>query len=160
MTWEVPSLRPSDQRSTDRIRSRRRARRRERADATDRRGQGVSEPGRADQSGPAARARVRGERGERSDLDWRAEIRSALIKSKPPDLRQTPEIQRLATGRGWRWRRSVSRRGLAGDEGDDHGEALRVLGIARARSGRSDDPDRGHHAGAGALESAGHGEAG
>jgi hypothetical protein len=30
---------------------------------TDRRGRGVSEPGRADQPGPAAGARVRGERG-------------------------------------------------------------------------------------------------
>jgi hypothetical protein len=83
-----------------------------------------------------------------------------MIKSKPPDLGRTPEIQRLAAGRGWRWRRSVSRRGLAGDEGDDHGEALGVWGIARARSGRSDEPDRGHHAGAGALESTGQGEAG
>jgi hypothetical protein len=44
--------------------------------------------------------------------------------------------------------------------GDDHGGALGVWGIARMRSGRSGEPDRGHHAGAGAPESAGHGEAG
>jgi hypothetical protein len=40
------------------IRSRGRARGRERADATERLGWGVSEPGRADQSGPSAGARV------------------------------------------------------------------------------------------------------
>jgi hypothetical protein len=34
-----------------------------------------------------------GESEERSDLDWRAQTRSAPIKSKPPDLRRTPEIQ-------------------------------------------------------------------
>jgi hypothetical protein len=45
-------------------------------------------------------------------------------------------------------------------QGGSHDEALGVWGIARARSGRSDDPDRGHHAGAGAPESARHGEAG
>jgi hypothetical protein len=38
------------------------------------------------------------ESGERSDLDRRAEIRSALIKSKPPDLRRTPEIQQPVAG--------------------------------------------------------------
>jgi hypothetical protein len=41
---------------------------------------------------------VRGESGERSDLDRRAEIRYALIKSKPPDLGQTPDIQQPAVG--------------------------------------------------------------
>jgi hypothetical protein len=41
-----------------------------------------------------------GERGEQSDLDRRAEVRSALIKSKPPNLGRTPEIQRLVAGRG------------------------------------------------------------
>jgi hypothetical protein len=50
--------------------------------------------------------------------------------------------------------------GLAGDEGDCHDEALGVWGIALAHSGQSDEPDRGHHAGAGAPKSAGHGEAG
>jgi hypothetical protein len=34
------------------------------------------------------------------DLDRRAEVRSALIKSKPPDLGRTPEIQRLVAERG------------------------------------------------------------
>jgi hypothetical protein len=50
------------------IRSRRRARERERVDATNRRGRGVSEPGRADQPGPVAWARVRGR--EKSGRLW------------------------------------------------------------------------------------------
>jgi hypothetical protein len=37
-----------------------------------------------------------GKRGEQSNLDRRSEIRSTLIKSKPPDLERTPEIERLA----------------------------------------------------------------
>jgi hypothetical protein len=45
-----------------------------------------------------AEARARGEGGERSDLDRRAEIRSALIKSKPQDLGRTPEIQQPMAG--------------------------------------------------------------
>jgi hypothetical protein len=49
-----------------------------------------------------------------------------------------------------RWRRSVSRRGLAGDEGDNHGGALGAWGIARARLGQHGELDRGYHAGAGA----------
>jgi hypothetical protein len=61
-------------------------------DTTDRRGQGVSEPGWADQPGLGAGARVRGKREGRLDLDRRAAIRSALVKSKPPDLGRTPEI--------------------------------------------------------------------
>jgi hypothetical protein len=76
------------------IRSRGRARGPERTDATDRRGRGVSESGRADQLGPAAGAQVRGEREERSDLHQRAKIRSTLIKPKPLDLGWMPEIQR------------------------------------------------------------------
>jgi hypothetical protein len=36
-----------------------------------------------------------------------------------------------------------SRRGLSGDEGDGHGEALGVWGIARARSGRFGEPSHG-----------------
>jgi hypothetical protein len=63
-----------------------------RADAADRRGQGDSEPEWSDQPGPGARARVRGKRGGRLDLERRAAIRSALVKSKPPDLGRTPEI--------------------------------------------------------------------
>jgi hypothetical protein len=39
-----------------------------------------------------------GEREEWSDLDRRAEIRSALIKPKPSDLGRTPEIQQPGTG--------------------------------------------------------------
>jgi hypothetical protein len=35
---------------------------------------------------------VRGKREGWLDLDRRAVIRSALVKSKPPDLRRTPEI--------------------------------------------------------------------
>jgi hypothetical protein len=40
------------------------------------------------------------ERGEQPDLDRRAEIRSALIKSRPPDLGRTPKIQQPIAGRG------------------------------------------------------------
>jgi hypothetical protein len=63
-----------------------------RTNVTDRRGQGVSEPGRADQSGPRAKTRVRGKRERRLDLDRRAAIRSALVKSKLPDLGWVVEI--------------------------------------------------------------------
>jgi hypothetical protein len=85
---------------------------------TDKRGRGVSEPGRADQPGPAA-----GEREERPNIDRRAGIRSVQLKSKPPDLGRTPEIQRpgldlnavapLGPTTWARWRR-----------GGGHGEAL------------------------------------
>jgi hypothetical protein len=54
--------------------------------------------GRADRSNPEEGARVRAKSGERSDLDRTAEIRLALIKSKPPDLGRTPEIQQPVAG--------------------------------------------------------------
>jgi hypothetical protein len=54
-----------------------------------------------------------------------------------------------------RWRRSVSRQGLVGDEGGGHGGALGTRGKAQARLGRHGKLDRGHHAGAGAPESVG-----
>jgi hypothetical protein len=69
-----------------------RSRRRGHADAADRRGQGVSEPGRARQPGLEAETQVRGKRERRLDLDRRAVIRFALVKSKVPDLGRTPEI--------------------------------------------------------------------
>jgi hypothetical protein len=47
---------------------------------------------RADQPGPEAETQVRGKRERRLDLDRRAAIRSALVKSKLPDLGRTPEI--------------------------------------------------------------------
>jgi hypothetical protein len=56
-----------------------------------------------------------------------------------------------------RWRRLVSRRGLAGDEGTGHGEALGAWGIARARSGQSGELDHGRKTGMGAPEDADHG---
>jgi hypothetical protein len=56
------------------------------------RGQGVSGPGRADQPGPEAETRGRGKIERRLDLDQRARIRSARVKSKPLDLGRTPEI--------------------------------------------------------------------
>jgi hypothetical protein len=56
--------------------------------------------GRADRPGPAAGARVK-ERVENSDLDRAAGIRSGLIKSRPPNLRRTPEMQRSATSHGY-----------------------------------------------------------
>jgi hypothetical protein len=63
-----------------------------------------------------------GERGEQSDLDQKAEIRSALIKSKLLDLGRTPEIQRLATGRG------------CGGAGRSRGEgSLETRGLITAR---------------------------
>jgi hypothetical protein len=53
-----------------------------REDATDRRGRGVSELGRADWPGPGTGAQVRGRGGgERPDPDQRAAIRSALMKT-------------------------------------------------------------------------------
>jgi hypothetical protein len=77
---------PLDQRSAAQIRSH------GRADAADERGQGVSGPGRADQPGPEAETRGRGKRERQLDLDRRVGIRSARVKSKPSDLRRTPEI--------------------------------------------------------------------
>jgi hypothetical protein len=74
------------------IRSRKRARGRGRADATDKRGQGASEPGRTDQPGPEAGTRVKGKKEGRSDPDRKARIISTRVKSKPSDLRQTIEI--------------------------------------------------------------------
>jgi hypothetical protein len=47
---------------------------------------------------PRGRGTGEGERGDRSDLDRRAKIRSALIKPKPSDLGRTSEIQQLGTG--------------------------------------------------------------
>jgi hypothetical protein len=100
------------------------------------------------------------ERGERSDLDRKAEIRSALIKPKSSDLGQTPEIQQPGTGHELGGAARSRDEGSSKTKGDDHDEALGVWGIARTRLGRSAEPDRGHHAGAGAPESVGHGESG
>jgi hypothetical protein len=63
-----------------------------RADATDKWGQGVSKPGRADQPGPGAETRVRGREERRLDLDRAATIRSARVSSTLSDLGQTTEI--------------------------------------------------------------------
>jgi hypothetical protein len=52
------------------------------------------------QAGFSGRGAGERERGERLDLDQRAEIRSALIKSKPQDLGRTPEIQQPIAGHG------------------------------------------------------------
>jgi hypothetical protein len=59
---------------------------------TDKWGHGTSEPGRADRPGPKAETQGRGKREGRSDLDRRATIRSARVKSKPSDLGRTTEI--------------------------------------------------------------------
>jgi hypothetical protein len=48
-----------------------------------------------------------------------------------------------------RWHRSVSRRGLAGDEGTGYCEALEARGKTRACSGRSGELDHGRKTGAG-----------
>jgi hypothetical protein len=58
----------------------------------DKRGQGVSGSGRADQPGLEVEMRARGEREGRSDPDRRARIRSTRVKSKPFDLGWTTEI--------------------------------------------------------------------
>ena len=63
-----------------------------RTDATDKRGQGVSELGRADQSGPGAETRVRGREERQLDLDRAAMIRSARVSSTLSDLGRTTEI--------------------------------------------------------------------
>jgi hypothetical protein len=70
---------PLDQKPTDEIRSRGRARGCRRVDAANKRGQGVSGSGRADQPGPEAEARVKGEERERSDPDRRARTRSTRV---------------------------------------------------------------------------------
>jgi hypothetical protein len=80
---------PSDQRSTTQIRSC--GRKRGRADVADRRGQGVSGLGRADQPGLEAETRGRG-RERRLDPDRRAGIRSTRVKSKRSDLGRASKI--------------------------------------------------------------------
>jgi hypothetical protein len=65
---------------------------------------------------------------ERPDPKWTVEIRSSLIKPRPPDLGWTPEIQRqarLGFHDRQRWRRSLPQRRFAGDEGTG---ALRATG--------------------------------
>jgi hypothetical protein len=99
------------------------------ADPTDKRGQGVSEPGRADQSGLGAEARVRGREERQLDLDRTATIRSAQIGSTLSDLGRRPRSN--GRGRSWaRWRHSVPRRKLAGDEQTGHGGAPEAWGLA------------------------------
>jgi hypothetical protein len=69
-----------------------RSRGRGRTDATDKRGQGVSEPRWADQLGPWAETRVRGREERRLDLDQAATIRSTRVSSTLSDLGRTVEI--------------------------------------------------------------------
>jgi hypothetical protein len=61
-------------------------------DATNKQGQGVSEPGQADQPGPGEETRVRGGEERRLDLDRAATIRSARVSSTLSDLGRTTEI--------------------------------------------------------------------
>jgi hypothetical protein len=65
----------------------------ERAASADRWARGVSDTGQGWQAGPSGRGAGGGESEERSDLDRRAEIRSARIKSKSHDLERMSEIQ-------------------------------------------------------------------
>jgi hypothetical protein len=107
-----------------------RSRGRGRADATDKRGQGVSEPGLADQPGPGADARVRGER--RDGWIWIGWLR---LDPLGLDLHCPISGERPRSngggGRLWaRWRRSVPRRKLTGDEQTGHGEAPEAWGLA------------------------------
>jgi hypothetical protein len=89
------------------------------------------------------------------DLYRTVEIRSVLVKSRPPDLRWTSEIQRSARS-GRPVLSAVApldpRRGVAGNKEDGHGRALEDWGKAQARLGRHGGLNRGHSAGAGALE--------
>jgi hypothetical protein len=135
-----------------------RSRGRGRADAADRRGQGISKPGRADQPGPEAERQVRGrERGGwiwigglRSDPLWLSLNRS-ILDGHP-----------RSNGHGRtqaRWRRSVLRRKLAGDEAG-HGGAPEAWGLVWVRSGRSGGLSHGYHAGAKAPEGVADCEAG
>jgi hypothetical protein len=129
------------------------------ADAADRRGQGVSEPGRADQPGPGAGARVRG----REEGGW---IWIRGLRSDPLWLNlNRPISDGLPRSNDWgrtqaRCHRSVPRRELAVDEGAGHGGAPEAWGLARARSGRSSGLCHVDHAGAGAPEGASHSKAG
>jgi hypothetical protein len=99
---------------------------------------------------------VRG-RSKRPYLPWATEIRSVLIKPRPPDLGWTSEIQRPASsGRPVLsaaaplvpTARSHRRRG------HDHDKALGAWGRTRAHSGRHDGLNHGHNTGAGAPEGA------
>jgi hypothetical protein len=58
----------------------------------DKRGQGVSGSGRADQPGLEAETWGMGKREGQSDPDRRARIRSTRVKSKPSNLGRTVEI--------------------------------------------------------------------
>jgi hypothetical protein len=126
----------------------------------DSRGQGVSEPGRADQPGLEAETRVRGKR-ERGGWIWIGGLRSDslwLSLNRPISDRRP-----ISNGQGRtqaRWRRLVPWQELAGDEEAGHGGAPEAWGLVRACSGWSDGLGHGHHAGAGAPEGAAHGEAG
>jgi hypothetical protein len=100
-----------------------------------------------------------GSGAEQLDLHQTVEIRSVLIKSRPPDLGRTPEIQQPVTGHGCSGAARPSARSRR-RRGDGHGGALGAWGRVQARSGRHGELDRGHHTGAEAPESAEHGEAG
>jgi hypothetical protein len=100
-----------------------------------------------------------GKRERWLDLDRRAGIRSARLSLNRLISDERPRSS--GQGRTWaRWRRSVPRRGLAGDEEASHGGAPGAWGLAWARSGRSGELGHGLHAGAGAPDSADHGGAG
>jgi hypothetical protein len=87
---------------------------------------------------------VRGKRERRLDLDRRAGLDplglslNCLISDDRPGSN--------GQGRAWaRWRRSVPRRELVGDEEAGHGRALEARGLARASSGRSSEFGHGLH---------------
>jgi hypothetical protein len=130
-----------------------------RADAANRRGQGVSEPGRADQPGPEAETRVRGR--ERGGWIWIEGLQSypLWLSLNCPISDGRPR----SNGHGRtqaRWRRSVPWRELAGDEEAGHGGALEAWGLVWACSGRSGGLSHGYHASAEAPEGTAHDEAG
>jgi hypothetical protein len=123
-------------------------------------GLGVSaNEGRADRPGPVVGARVR-ERVENGRI-WIG--RSGLDLSYLNPDRQISDGCPRSNGRRPVMGAVASRDSMARSHrrrGDGHGGALGARGKAQARSGRHGELDRGHHVGVGALESAGHGEAG
>jgi hypothetical protein len=99
---------------------------------------------------------VRG-RSERPDLQQTAEIRSVLIKPRPLDLGWTSGIQWSARSR---WLVLITAAPLVSAvrsrrrRGHGHDEGLGDWGRTRAHSGQHGGLNRGHNAGAGALEGA------
>jgi hypothetical protein len=144
--------RPHDRERTAEIRSRGRARADGRARLIGGTGKTATWASGADRPGPTAK-HERGHAPERPDPKRMVEIRSSLIKPRPPDLGWTPEIQRRAWpgfhDRQW-WRRSCPQWRFTGDKGAGTPRATgRWEGHKKVRDGTADPvvgttPTRGH----------------